>query len=149
MWLSLCFVLLSLAAALFSKALSFPLQDRGLPGCRFFSSFIAPSHECWFCPDSFFFSLPSLFFPLCSAQFCGGFLPLFGGLRSSARPLVPIILHVEGFFLMCLLDKVSATSYFSAILIPPYFPSVFNVGRKECCLKNRRYKELYCCGTVG
>ena len=80
-WVSLCFSLLSLAASLFSKALIFllslswyPHQLGGLPGCRYLSSFIALSQECWFHPNSFFSASLSFFFPFVLPNYVEGFL---------------------------------------------------------------------------
>ena len=60
-------------------------QLGGFPGCGFLSSFTFPSKECWSCPDSLFFLFSLSFFPFCFTQLCGGFLALFGDLRSSAN----------------------------------------------------------------
>lgn len=85
---SLCFALLSAAAAPFSKALRFPFctgwpacQLGGLPGCGFLSSFSAPSQDSWSCPVSFFVFSFFLFFSFSSTQLCGEFLLLFGSLK--------------------------------------------------------------------
>ena len=88
MWLSLCFALLSPAAALFSVTLrslhldSSPCQLGGFPGCRFLSSLIAPSQKCLSLPVSFSFPL-SLFFPFVIPVMWRVSCP-FGGLMSSA-----------------------------------------------------------------
>ena len=86
----LLFPFLSPAPTLFSEALMFPLHPSwsphllgGLPGYKFLSSFTASSQECWSCPESLFPS--SLFFsPFSFPQLCGGFLALFGGVRSAS-----------------------------------------------------------------
>ena len=62
----------------------------------------------------------SLFF-FCSTQLCQEFLALFGGLSSSAS--IQLMFCVSHFtcrcvFLMCFWEKVSVTSYSSAILVP-------------------------------
>ena len=58
-------------------------------------------------PSWFLSSLSLFFFPFCSTQLCGGFLALFGGVKTLlpvfSRCSVQIVLHeVLGFFLMCL-----------------------------------------------
>ena len=82
-WLSLCFVLLIVAAVLFSRALRsllslvlIYLSVRWPP--RFIYSFTVPSQDCWSCLNSFLFLIFSL------SQLCGGFLALCGDLRSSS-----------------------------------------------------------------
>ena len=79
----------------------------GLLGCGFLSSFTAPSQECWSILVPFFlFSLSFVLF--CSAQLCGGFLALFGSLRSSYQHSVDVLCKlfysVIGFF-WCVYDK--------------------------------------------
>ena len=133
LWPSLCFALLSPASVLFSEALIFslhpgwsPCRLGGLLGCRFLSSFSAPSQErCSVLILFFFFFslfLLSLFFSFCSTWLCGGFLALFGGLRSSARIqkmfCASRFMCRFFFFCMCLWEKVRDTSYSSATLIP-------------------------------
>ena len=91
---------------------------RWLPGCGFLSFFTAPSQECWF----LFFPLFSfsLFSPFCSTQLYGGFLALFGGLRSYARfsrSSVQIALHVDGLF-WCVGERWWAHALFLCHLDP-------------------------------
>ena len=79
-------------------------------------SFTAPSQECESCPYSFSLSLFFFF----STRLCQEFLALFGGLNSSVS--IQYMFSASRFvcrcvFLMCLWEKVSATSYSSAILI--------------------------------
>ena len=61
---------------------------RGPPYVRFLSSLTAPSRSAGPILISFFLlSLSLLFFLFCPTQLCGGFLALFGSLRSSASVL--------------------------------------------------------------
>ena len=83
---------------------------------------MAPSQECLSHPDSFSLSL----FFFCSTQLCQEFLALYGGLSSSVS--VQLIFCASSFtgrcvFLMCLWEKVCATSYSSIILL--HLPKIY------------------------
>ena len=63
-----------------SSHLPIPASEGGFLVCRKFSSFTAPPHRCWSCPNSFvFFSFFLLPYPIMWRFSC-----LFGSLRSSA-----------------------------------------------------------------
>lgn len=119
--LSLCFAVLSPAAMLFSATLrstdSADLSSvRWLP--RTWVPFLLHSSLLEMLVLSWF--LFSFFFFFCYTQLCQEFLALFGGLSSSAS--IQLMFCVSRFtrkcvFLMCLWEKVSATSYSSAILL--------------------------------
>jgi len=83
---------------------------------RFIYSFTVPSQDCWSCLNSFLFFIFSL------SQLCGGFLALCGNLWSSSS-IQQIFCSNHStckcFFLICLWEKVKATSYSFNISIPP------------------------------
>ena len=95
-----------------------------LPRVWILSSFTAPFRSA----SSVLIPFLSLFF-FHSTQLCEGFLAHFEGLRSPAafsRCSVQMVLHVDFFFfLMCLWEKVSVTSYSSTISILPLHISLW------------------------
>ena len=92
--LSLCFALLSPAAALFSTTLMSlylswsPHQLGDFPGCGFISSLTDLSQQGWSYPDSFF-SLFSFY----STHLGGEFLALLGDLRSASFQYMLCVNH--------------------------------------------------------
>ena len=75
--------------------------------------------------------IPSLLFPLVLPSYVKGFLPLFGGLSSSAsiqKRLFETRSTCRCVFLICLWEKVSTMSYSSTILF--VFVFVLLLGAK-------------------
>ena len=73
-------------------------------GCEFFSSFTAPSQGCQSWPDSFF-SLLFSFFPF---LYFLPFLEVWGLLPVLGRYSVLIVLHLDGFFILCVCGRMWA-----------------------------------------
>lgn len=94
------------------------------PGGGFLFSFMAPSQECWSRPDSFSLPLFHLFYPIMSGVSCPFWRFTF---FYSIQPMFCGSRFKRGCgFLTCLWQKLSTTSYPSAILLSLFTALKYN-----------------------